>query len=195
MIDRKDITGIVLAGGKSSRMGTDKGFLDLNGKPFISYSISALEPLVSETLIVANNPEYDVFNLKRVEDKIKDAGPLAGIYTGLTRSKTDYNIVLSCDIPLIRTKILEELIKVENSDTDVVQIVSNGKKMPLIAMYHKRCKNLFFQLLQNNERRLHMALAHCKVKNVILNPEQDIFTTNINSPHELKSIGYETAKD
>lgn len=195
MIDRKDITGIVLAGGKSSRMGTDKGFLDLNGKPFISYSISALKPLVSETLIIANTPEYDVFKLKRIEDKIKDAGPLAGIYSGLNQSKTDYNIVLSCDIPLIRTEVLEELIKVQHSDTDVVQVVSNGKQMPLIALYHKRCKDLFYPLLQKNERRLHKALDQCKVKNIILNPDLDIFTTNINTPEELKIIGYETAKD
>lgn len=195
MINRKDITGIVLAGGKSSRMGRDKGLLDLEGKVFVLRSLSAIKPLVSKSLLVANNPEYDIFETQRVEDLIKNAGPLAGIYTGLHYSETSYNLILSCDIPLIKTEILEELIKVQDPQTDVVQIVSNGKHMPLIALYHKRCENLFYRLLQKNERRLHVALEQCKVKNVILNSDQDIFTTNINTPEELKSIGYETAKD
>ncbi len=188
MIEKKDITGIILAGGKSSRMGTDKGFLDLNAKPFVSYSISSLEPLVSQILIISNNPDYDVFKLKRVEDHIKDAGPLAGIYTGLKESKTDYNLVLSCDIPLIKTEVLEQLITAQDANADIIQIVSNGKRMPLIALYHKRCESIFFQLLQNDERRLHVALDQFKVKNVELNSDRELFTTNINTPEELKTI-------
>ena len=195
MIPKSDITGIVLAGGKSSRMGRDKGFLKLDGKAFVLRSLSALEPLVSKNLLVANDPGYDIFDTRRVEDMIIDAGPLAGIYTGLHYSETNYNLVLSCDIPLIKTEILAELIKVRDPDVDVVQIVSNGKAMPLIALYHKRCENLFQRLLQKKERRLHVALDQCKVKNVFLNPKQDVFTANINTPEELRSIGYETAKD
>lgn len=65
MVDKKNITGIILAGGKSSRMGTDKGFLLLNNKPFVQYSIDALKPFVSEIMIVSDNPDYDIFGLKR----------------------------------------------------------------------------------------------------------------------------------
>ena len=63
MIEQKDITGIILAGGKSTRMGTDKGFLKFNGKSFIEYSIAALKPLVSQIIIVSNNPDYDISDL------------------------------------------------------------------------------------------------------------------------------------
>ena len=188
MIEKKDITGILLAGGKSSRMGTDKGFLKLNKKSFIEYSMEALQPLVSEMLIVTNNPDYDVFKMKRVDDLIRDAGPLAGIYSGLKQSKTEYNLVLSCDIPLIKTEILEKLINAQDGCQDVIQIVSKGKSMPLIAMYKKTCETIFYKLLQNDERRLHIALKQCKVKNVVLNSENDLFTKNINTPAELKSI-------
>ena len=190
MIDKKDITGIILAGGKSSRMGTDKGFLKLNNKPFIEYSIEALQPLVSELLIVSNNPDYDVFKLKRVDDLIKNAGPLAGIYSGLKHSKTEYNLVLSCDIPLMKTEILEKLIEAQDGCQDVIQIISNGKSMPLIALYKKTCATIFYKLLQNDERRLHVALNQCKVKNIILNSEYDLFTKNINTPEELKTIAH-----
>jgi len=188
MINKKDITGIILAGGKSSRMGTDKGFLKLNGKLFIEYSIEALKPLVSQIVIVSNNSEYDIFNVKRVEDIIKDSGPLAGIYSGLKHSETEYNLVLSCDIPLINTKVLKKLIETNGDDFDVIQTVSNGRQMPLIALYKKSCEEPFYKFLKNNERRMHIAINQLKVKNIILKSEFEVFTENINTPKELEKI-------
>jgi molybdenum cofactor guanylyltransferase len=192
MIDKRDITGIILAGGKSSRMGTDKGFLKLNGKLFIEHSISALQSLVSQIMIVSNNADYDIFKLKRVEDVIENSGPLAGIYSGLHQSKTAYNLVLSCDIPLIKTEVLEQLIKAQDSNSDVIQIISHGKFMPLIALYKKTCEAKFYQLLQNDEHRLHVAINQCKVKNIVLNSEFETFTENINTPEELEKITNES---
>lgn len=191
MIDKNDITGIILAGGKSSRMGTDKGFLKLNGIFFIEHSIAALQPLVGQILIVSSNPDYDVFNLKRVEDLIKNSGPLAGIYSGLKHSKTKYSLVLSCDIPLIKTEVLEKLIEANDDVSEVIQIVSNNRPMPLIALYKKTCEESFYQLLQNDERRLHIAINQLRVKDIILNSESEILTNNINTPEELKNVANE----
>jgi len=188
MIEQKDITGIILAGGKSTRMGTDKGFLKFNGKSFIEYSIAALKPLVSQIIIVSNNADYDIFNVKRVEDVIKEAGPLAGIYTGLKTSKTEFNLVLSCDVPLITKEILEMLIEAQDRQSDIIQIVSQGKSMPLIALYKKCCETQFYQLLKNDERRLHVAVNQCKVKNITLSSQTELFTKNINTPEDLKII-------
>jgi molybdopterin-guanine dinucleotide biosynthesis protein A len=188
MIEQKDITGIILAGGKSSRMGTDKGFLKLNGISFMEYSITAMKPLVSQIIIVSNDPDYDIFNLKRVEDIMKDAGPLAGLYSGLKASKTEFNLVLSCDVPLISTEILELLIKAQESQSDIIQIVSKGKTMPLIALYKKCCETKFYELLKNDERRLQVAVNQCNVKNVTLSSQTELFTKNINTPEDLKII-------
>ena len=170
MIEQKDITGIILAGGKSTRMGSDKGFLKFNGKSFIEYSIAALKPLVSQIIIVSNNADYDIFNVKRVEDVIKEAGPLAGIYTGLKTSKTEFNLVLSCDVPLITKEILEMLIEAQDRQSDIIQIVSQGKSMPLIALYKKCCETQFYQLLKNDERRLHVAVnqSRCALNNTVI---------------------------
>ena len=71
MSNKNNITGIILAGGKSSRMGSDKGFVIYNDKPFIQHIIDTLQPLVDEIIIVSNNPDYDVFKLKRVNDIIE----------------------------------------------------------------------------------------------------------------------------
>ena len=188
MIDKKDITGIILAGGKSSRMGTDKGFLKLNKKHFVQYSIEALQPLVSNIIIVSDNSDYDVFGYKRVNDVIKHTGPVSGIYSGLEASKTEYNLVLSCDIPLINSKLLQTLINGIDNTTEVIQIESHGKTMPLIALYKKQCKNAFYKLLQSGERRLRIVVNNCHVKNISLDLEDDIYTKNINTKEELKQI-------
>lgn len=188
MIIKKQITGIILSGGKSSRMGSDKGLLNLMGKPFVQYSIDALEPLVSEIIIVSNNKDYDAFGLKRINDEIENAGPLAGIYSGLKHSKTEYNLVLSCDIPLINPDILHLLVEAIDDTSEVIQIETQNKTMPLIALYKNCCASTFYKLLLNDERRLRFAVNQCKVKNVKLESENSIHTMNINTPEEYKMI-------
>jgi molybdopterin-guanine dinucleotide biosynthesis protein A len=184
----KNITGVILAGGKSSRMGTDKGFLKLNGKLFIEHIIAALTPFVSEIIIVSNHPEYDNFKLKRVPDFVENAGPLAGVYSGLLASKTENNLVLSCDIPLINSEILAELVRQIDDVSEIIQIESNGKTMPLISVYNKSCETVFSSLLNQGERRLRFAVNQCKVKNILLNKEQEKRVSNINTPEQLKEI-------
>ena len=188
MVDKKNITGIILAGGKSSRMGTDKGFLLLNNKPFVQYSIDALKPFVSEIMIVSDNPDYDIFGLKRIQDITKNAGPVAGICSGLEASSTKYNLILSCDIPLIHSEILLKLIEAIDATSQIIQIESNGKSMPLIALYKKQVKGVFNDFLQADERRLRIAVNACNVKNIILEEENTLLTMNVNTQTDFKRV-------
>ena len=188
MIDKKHITGIILAGGKSSRIGSDKGFLLLKNKPYIQHIIEAMQPLVNEIIIVSNNPDYDVFKLKRVNDLIKDSGPLAGVYTGLHYSNTENNLVLSCDVPLINTETLKKLTEQEDENAEIIQLESKGKTMPLIALYNKHCESKFSELLQQGERRLRVAVNKFKVKTIVLSTALEKFTKNINTPNNLNEI-------
>lgn len=188
MVDKKDITGIILAGGKSSRMGSDKGFIKLNDTSFVEYSIKALKPLVKDILIVSDNTDYNAFGYKRIEDEIKGAGPVAGICSGLNASETENNLILSCDIPLIKTNILEKLIDNIDDNSEIIQIESNGKSMPLIALYKKHCAPIFLEALQNDERRLRRVINTMKTKNVILKVEEQDTTINVNTQEELKTV-------
>ena len=188
MIAKKHITGIVLAGGKSSRMGCDKGFLNFNNKPMVQYSIDALNPLVTKIIIVSNNTNYDTLGHKRITDSFTDAGPVAGIYSGLQASTTEYNLVLSCDIPLITTKVLQKLVNAHDGVSEVIQAVSHGKAMPLVALYKTTIKDTLHGLLLENEKRLHVAVASCRFKNVILNVTDENSTTNINTMVEFKTL-------
>ena len=191
MKKKSTITGIILAGGKSSRMGEDKGFLKLNGKTFMSSIISALNPIVGEIIIVSNNSEYDVFNLKRVADSMEDSGPLAGLYSGLLHSETENNIVLSCDVPLISTSVLKKLLEGAPSEAEVIQFESEGKTIPLVAMYKKKCRHHFLKLLQTNERRLRFAIDQLDVKTITLDSELGKTVRNINTISELKDLKHE----
>ena len=188
MINKKNITGIILAGGKSSRMGTDKGFLMLNNKPFVQYSIDAVKPLVSEIIIVSDNSDYDVFRLKRINDITKDAGPVSGIYSGLEASKTEYNLILSCDIPFINSEVLQKLIDAVDEPSEIIQAQSEGKTMPLIALYKRTIKDKFKSFLEQDERRLRVAIEACQYKNVVLDEAHQNSTLNVNTKEDFKQI-------
>ena len=165
----KQITGIILAGGKSTRMGTDKGLISYKNKTFVEHILSAIQPFVDEIIIISNLNSYDKFELKRYDDLIKNAGPLAGIYTGLYYSNTENNLVVSCDVPLINKKILQKLIAQINNTSEVIQLKSNGKNMPLIAIYKKKCEAIFLEELKQEQRKVQKAIKKCKVKFIFAN--------------------------
>jgi molybdopterin-guanine dinucleotide biosynthesis protein A len=171
-------------------MGSDKGLLKIDDKTFLELVINAVNPLVHSIIIVSNDASHDQFGYQRVEDEIKNSGPLAGLYSGLKHSKTEYNVVLSCDIPLITTEILNTLVDGAFEDYDVVQIQSNNKTMPLIAMYKKQCMKLFLKLLHQGERRLRVAVSQLKTKTILLAPELDQFVKNVNTKDDLKLINH-----
>ena len=187
-ITTDEITGFVLIGGKSSRMGETKGLLAFNNKSFVQHSIDALAPLVSSIVLVGDLNCYNDLGLKRIPDIIKDAGPVAAIYAALTDATTEYNLVLSCDIPLINTASLQLLINNIDPKADVVQLQSKEKTMPLIAIYKKQCAPILLDLLQNGERRLRKALTHLKVTTVTLETALENSTDNINTPLEYKLL-------
>ncbi|MEZ4795681.1 MAG: molybdenum cofactor guanylyltransferase [Flavobacteriaceae bacterium] len=188
MLQKNNITGIILAGGKSSRMGCDKGLLKMENKTFVERVIKAMKPLVNQIIIVSNNPEYDQFGYARIEDEIKDSGPLAGLYSGLKSSDSEFNLVLSCDIPMIKTVILKMLVEADYKNYEATQIESNGKTMPLIAIYQKKCMHKCLELLQQSERRLRVAVNQMKTNTILIDTELDALIKNVNTKEDLKSI-------
>lgn len=188
MKDSVNINGIILAGGKSSRMGSPKGLLNLNGRPFISHITTAMQALVKELFIVSDDETYDHFEGIRVADIYKDAGPMGGIYSGLMRSPSFYNLILSCDVPLINSTVLNILINNISDDYDVIQLESEGQTLPLVAIYTKDCEAHFKDELASGERRLRMALTKLRVKTIHLETSLTSFVQNINTQTEYNSI-------
>jgi len=183
------ITGIILAGGKSSRMGQDKGLLHLKGKHLIEYSIDALSPICSEIIIVANIEGYTKFGLKVVNDIFSDKGPMGGIYTGLFHSKTEVNLVLSSDTPFVTTDYLKWLIT--NHSSSITFSAWENKTHPLFSVFDKSTLELLNEQIKKNELKL-MSLQtreEVQVVNAKENPifEERIFT-NLNTQTELNNL-------
>jgi molybdopterin-guanine dinucleotide biosynthesis protein A len=182
------ITAIILAGGKSSRMGQDKGLMLLNGKYFVQHVIDAVSSLASDIIIVSNQSEYEVLGYRVEKDIIKENGPLAGIYTGLVYSQHNINIVLSCDVPLISTKMLEFLLNHNSESYDVTLPSFQNKIHYLIGVYHKRCAEPFMHELRKGQLRVKTALEKVIVNIVNTNHFHAGEFLNINTPQEFQNL-------
>jgi molybdopterin-guanine dinucleotide biosynthesis protein A len=136
-MDKEEITGIILAGGKSSRMGRDKGLCRFKGKTLVSYAIATLQPLCSRIIISANNDmeDYSTFGLEVFPDEVKGIGPMGGILTCLKQSTTQHNLVLSCDTPFVTTALFEFLLNNIEKRQLVVPATQTFLLEPLAAYY------------------------------------------------------------
>ncbi|MGQ7946664.1 molybdenum cofactor guanylyltransferase [Flavobacterium sp. WC2509] len=185
----KNITAIVLAGGKSERMGTDKGLLDLNGKPFIKHICEALEPIVgSNILIVSGNKEYDAFGFTRVEDIIENKGPVGGLYAALNSSKTKVNLVLSVDVPLVSTELLEWLVASHEETLMVTQTTIEGKTSPLIAIYDRSMRVVFGEHIAGKQLKLRTVIEDVKHQTIVVPEKWSDQIQNINTQEEYQNL-------
>lgn len=187
----KKVTGIILAGGKSSRMGEDKSFLPVCGRPLIAIVIETVSALFKNLIIITNQPAlYKKYSARIEADTIKDCGPLGGIYTGLRASKTQHNFVCACDMPFLNKKLIQYIL--ENAENyDMVLPYYHGRYQPLCALYAKSCLRPIGAELQKGNLKITNLLKRVRVKIVsedeikALDPEGLSFV-NINTPHDYE---------
>ena len=185
MIVPENISAIILAGGKSSRMGSDKANYSLGGQRFLDAVINASKPLVNDILIVSDSVDHDRQGTRRIPDELKNAGPLSGLCTGLANSTSPYNLVLSCDIPFIDTASLKLLFGSYTEDLDMLQLGDGVRNMPLIAIYRLTCLPWLKARLLAGERKLNHALKGLNNRTLVVHGEHLARIQNINSPEQL----------
>lgn len=185
-----DVTGIILAGGKSSRMGEDKGLIPINGKSMISHIIDAMSSVVSNIIIISNNKEYEQFGLKVYPDIVKEKGPVGGIYTGLYHTNTDLNLCVSCDVPFITTSFLSWLLLQSKNNLVTVPFYKN-RTHQLIGVYKKQALNVFKKSLDSNQLKLRLVNNELNCKIISVNEREAYFSEkifdNINTRVELNN--------
>ncbi len=134
----EEITGLILVGGKSRRMGQDKAFLKIAGRPLFERVLTLFRTNFSQLLLAGDRPErFTPYNLKLLPD-IYPGSPLGGIYTGLYHATTDYIFVSSCDLPFPNSAILNYLCSLRQGFDVVVPVLPHGYE-PLFALYSKAC--------------------------------------------------------
>ncbi len=154
---KMQITGIILAGGKSERMGTDKTFLKLNGKTLLEHSIELIQPFCDSLIISSKNTKHERFGYKIIPDEIPGCGPIGGIYSCLKYSKTNWNFIISVDSVSVEPVFMEFLISEIGKFDAVVPIHSKGKE-PLVALYHKNCLIEIEKMIQSRDFKMHNLL-------------------------------------
>jgi molybdopterin-guanine dinucleotide biosynthesis protein A len=183
------ITAILLAGGKSQRMGSDKGVLKLKGKTFIKHICDALQPIVgSNIVIVSTNKEYDALGYTRVEDIIENKGPVGGLYTALATSKTKVNLVLSVDVPLVSTELLEWVLKNHDETFMVTQTKSGDKTNPLIGVYDRSMRIVFGEHMAGNQLKLRKVIEDVKHQTLEIPKKWNDQILNINTPEDYQNL-------
>lgn len=148
-----NITAILLAGGKSSRMGSDKGLIDFHGKKLIEHVIDLLRPQFKNVSIISNNAAYKDFGMAVYEDIHKNIGPIGGLHSGLTHSITHQNLFVACDLPYLNNELIDFILE-KNNEYDAVVPYHNHLPEPLCALYNKSCLPVFEKMIANNKFKI-----------------------------------------
>lgn len=154
---------IILSGGKSSRMGTNKALLKIAEKPNVERIKEEMANHFENITLVANDLEaYQFLNIKMVCDQYPGQGPLAGIHAGLKASDSEINLIVACDMPFVSAGL--GVILVENlKEYDAVVPVIAGRQHPLFAVYHKRIVSEIENSLESSRLRMKHLLEHLNV--------------------------------
>ena len=181
---------VILAGGKSERMGTDKGLLCFNQQPIIKHIIDRLSPICKDIIISANNINYLKFGLDIVEDKYKFCGPISGIVEGLKKVKHNKVIILSCDSPFIKPNLIYHLL---NYKTEAEILFTFNKRVhPFPGLYHKSITNKLDSILEKGERKLQNLYKYFNIENInCANFDRTNFV-NFNTLNDMKKYANKT---
>ncbi|MFA9391470.1 MAG: molybdenum cofactor guanylyltransferase [Prolixibacteraceae bacterium] len=179
----KNITGVVMAGGKSSRMGIDKGLMDFKGKPMVQYAIDLLSGIFESVVISSNNHAYEKFGLKLIPDIHVNCGPIGGLHAVLSTLPTKYAFILGCDMPFVNNKVIELLVESLNYELLVVPEV-DGNFEPLCALYNASLFGELGKRIQLGNFKMHHFIRSTNPK-IQVKFERKFFI-NINTPSDLK---------
>jgi len=189
----KDVTGILLAGGKSRRMGIDKRFLKLGGDTLVRRALSIYERLFTEILIVVAEPVPELTDRGHhvVTDLIPNCAALGGLYTGLSLSRNPRVFVAACDMPFLNPDIIGHLV--ECCGDDVVMPKLRTGLQPMHAVYAKTCLPYFKRMMANNNLSIQAVLEHHELRVRLVAEEvlqtfdpQLLSFLNLNTPEDAE---------
>ncbi|MFO7978557.1 MAG: molybdenum cofactor guanylyltransferase [Bacteroidales bacterium] len=189
----KRVTGVILAGGKSSRFGQDKGLYPYQGQALVIHALETFKPLCNEIFISTNKPEeYAFTGFEAITDLVKDCGPLGGIFSGLHHASHNKILFLGCDMPLVPGELMNLLLK-KLDDHDAAVPQHHGFRETLCIAMNRSALPVVQKAIEGKRFR-------------ILNVLQDLNTcfpevsqlpfysppifTNINYPKDIENLSF-----
>jgi len=192
MHNQTKIAGVILAGGRARRMNNqDKGLVNFNGRPMISYALAALVPVVDEVFINANrNLElYQQFGHRVITDQTDNFdGPLAGVLAAMSYTEAERLVVIPCDSPLIKAEHVQKMIiTLEESDADVTVGFDGTRLHPVFFAVKTNLKSSLHDYLAIGQGKVMAWLAEQALVQVDFSNEPELFS-NINTLDELIAL-------
>jgi len=187
-----DVTGVLLAGGKSRRMGEDKRYLVVGEQTLLERGLSVLRSIFKEVLVVIaqDSPPLDV-DARVVRDLVPDCGSLGGLHSGLTEATTPYIFVVACDMPFLDPAVIAQFTS-RRASADIVMAKLEARLHPMHALYGKRCLPAVEQMIRARQLKVQEMVSHASLR-VRYVTEADLLTTdpcgrsfhNVNTPADL----------
>lgn len=192
MNHEKDFVGVILAGGKSRRMGTNKALLPYRGRLLIEHIANVMQEVFERVVIVADEGEpYRFLNLPVYSDIHKNCGPLGGIHAAFCQTNANVLFVVSCDLPGVTPKLIEYIL---HADTHAAAVVPTADEQlhPLCGLYRHMMLPQIEQAIFDGELALHALLKKVGAVTVPITPALPFYTkqllSNVNSPDDFATL-------
>lgn len=184
-----DVTGVILAGGRSRRMGCDKALLKIDGQTLFERILTLMQGLFSQVMIAGDRPDLRRPGVPAVADAYPGSA-LGGIHTGLAGAATDWVFVAPCDMPYPDDRIVRKLLAERAGHDAVVPRTASGFE-PVFALYHKRCLDVVDAMLRRRHYRIYDFYSHIDVHYLTAEQlpsgwEQSLL--NLNTPEDLAIV-------
>ena len=203
-----EVTGVVLAGGRSHRMGRNKAFLELGGRPLIAHVVERLARVCAEVLVVASDVRpYADLGVPVVPDRFQGVGVLGGLQAGLAAAAHDLTLAVGCDMPFLNPHLLRamagwargfDVVVLRHGPADESEYVLFVE--PLHAAYRRTCMSSLEEAIRAGERRIVSFFSRVQVRYVTpdevapFDPDMRSFR-NVNTPEEWEAVQAEWAAD
>lgn len=188
-----EVTGVLLAGGKSRRMGEDKRYLVVGEQTLLERGLVVLRSIFQEVLVVIaqDSPPLDV-DARVVRDLVPDSGSLGGVYTGLTQATAPCIFVVACDMPFLDRAVIAQFTS-RRATADIVMAKLAARLHPMHALYGKRCLPVLEQMIRARQLKIQEMVSHASLR-VRYVTEADLLTLdpsgrsfqNVNTPADLE---------
>jgi len=188
-----EVTGVLLAGGKSRRMGEDKRYLVVGEQTLLERGLVVLRSIFQEVLVVIaqDSPPLDV-DARVVRDLVPDCGSLGGVYTGLTQATAPCIFVVACDMPFLDQAVIAQFTS-RRATADIVMAKLAARLHPMHALYGKRCLPALEQMIRARQLKIQEMVSHASLR-VRYVTEADLLTLdpsgrsfqNVNTPEDLE---------
>ena len=189
-----EVTGVLLAGGKSRRMGEDKRYLVVGEQTLLERGLGVLRSMFHEVLVVIaqDSAPLDI-DARVVRDLVPDCGSLGGIYTGLTQATTPYIFAVACDMPFLNQAVMTQFTN-RRDTADIVMARLATRLHPMHALYSKGCLPAMEQMIVARQLKIQELVSHASLR-VQYVTEADLLNVdptwrsfhNVNTPEDLEA--------